>query len=119
MLGENPAPGSGPRVPPETSAPPPRWLLPTVVALILAGAAGLAWSRGWFSSTPARPLDGELLISVRPQPGGRDSMRLDEPGALPVRTGGTMTAEVHFNQPACAYLVWLDCEGRVLPLYPW
>lgn len=119
MLGESPASPLGPRVPSESPAPPPRWLLPTVLALILAGAAGLAWSRGWFSSTPVRPLDGELLISVRPQPGGRDGMRLDEAGALPVRTGGSMIAEVHFNQPAYPYVVWLDTEGRVLPLYPW
>jgi hypothetical protein len=26
---------------------------------------------------------------------------------------------VQFDVPACAYLVWLDCEGQAVPLYPW
>jgi hypothetical protein len=42
-----------------------------------------------------------------------------EPGALPVRSDGAMCIDVHFNQPAYAYLVWIDSAGQVLPLYPW
>jgi hypothetical protein len=49
----------------------------------------------------------------------RDNLRVEEPGALPVRASDWMSVEVHFNQPAFTYLVWLDCQGQAVPLYPW
>jgi hypothetical protein len=30
-----------------------------------------------------------------------------------------MSLEVHFTQPANAYLVWLNTDGQAVPLYPW
>ena len=30
-----------------------------------------------------------------------------------------MALDVHVNQPVFSYLVWLDGQGRVVPLYPW
>jgi hypothetical protein len=119
MLGESPSSSSGPLGPSQPAAAPPRWLLPLVLALVLGGFGAYAWSRGWFASTPITPIDGELLLAVRPDGRARDSLRVDEAGALPVRDKSSMNAEVHLNQPACAYLVWYDTEGRILPLYPW
>jgi len=93
------------------------WLAVAVIALLASGAALHA---PWRSPTqPETPLDGKLVVNVRP-PGQRiESVPVEAPGALPVRAGGIMSLEVRLNQPAYAYLVWLDCEGQVLPLYPW
>lgn len=41
------------------------------------------------------------------------------PGALPVQDGGAMYLEAQLDQPAFVYFVWIDCRGKVLPLYPW
>src|SRR5256885_1426566 len=102
---------------PSNPAPaPPRWLLPTILAIVAVGAGAYAWSRGWFSSPPSTPLDGELILAIR-QPGASDISRVDQAGALPVRADGSMTAEIHFNQPAYAYLVWIDADGQLVPLY--
>jgi hypothetical protein len=67
----------------------------------------------------ARPLDGTLDVIVRPPERAVEPLPVEDLGALPVRAGGIMNLEVRLNQPACIYLVWLDCEGRALPLYPW
>src|SRR5262245_3573574 len=119
MLGESPSSSSGSSGPSQSAAAPPRWLLPTVLALVLGGFGAYAWSRGWLSSTPTIPLDGELMVAVRPEGRARDSLGVDAAGALPARHNSWMCAEVHLNQPACAYLVWYDTEGQILPLYPW
>jgi hypothetical protein len=44
---------------------------------------------------------------------------LEEPGAVPVRAGASMSLQVDFNQPMYAYLIWVDAQGQVAPLYPW
>jgi hypothetical protein len=51
----------------------------------------------------------------------RDSTRfvsIREPGALPLRTGDRFQVEARLNRPAHVYLLWLDTDGRVLPLFP-
>jgi hypothetical protein len=59
------------------------------------------------------------MIVVRSAGGATDGLLVDEAGALPVRAGDWMSMEVRFNQPAFTYLVWLDCQGQAVPLYPW
>lgn len=66
-----------------------------------------------------QPLDGKFLVIVRPSERGVEPIPIEKAGALPVRFNGIMSLEANFNQPACAYFVWFDCEGRILPLYPW
>lgn len=66
-----------------------------------------------------QPLDGKLIVYVRTSQRGAESLPIEKAGALPVRANGNMSLEANFSQPACAYFVWFDCEGRVLPLYPW
>ena len=91
------------------------WLVVAVIVLLASGAT----LRAPWLSPPQPPLDGKLVVIVRP-PGQRiESVPVETPGALPVRAGGIMSLEVRLNQPAYTYLVWLDCEGQVLPLYPW
>jgi hypothetical protein len=65
-------------------------------------------------------LAGELTVRVWSQDaGGKRGLRVDEPGALPVRTGERVQLEVWVNQPAYLYVLWLDSQGHVDPLYPW
>ena len=64
-------------------------------------------------------LDGSLIVYVRTSERGVEPIPIEKAGALPVRANGIMSLEANFSQPALAYFVWFDCEGRVLPLYPW
>lgn len=94
------------------------WLLLGAFVLLAGGAAFTRW-RGLLESPEEVPLDGELIIVVRSAGGAKDNLRVEEPGALPVRSSDWMSVEVHLNQPAFTYLVWLDCNGQAVPLYPW
>ena len=72
------------------------------------------------TANATRPLSGDLTLKVwSPGTGGKRGLRVEEPGALPVRRGELVHLEVRVNQPAYLYLLWLDSQGRVDPLYPW
>ena len=45
-------------------------------------------------------------------------MKVDEPDALPLLPGEQVHLEARLNQPAYAYLLWLDGQGHVSLLYP-
>jgi hypothetical protein len=126
MADEAPTTGTAPPNDPSTHPPSGRrslWLL-LVILLFLAGATALAvwWPR---SKAPDRadptdaPIDGKLTVVVRPNQRAVAPNAVEEPGAVPVRADGVMSLDVQFEEPACAYLVWLNCEGGVVPLYPW
>jgi hypothetical protein len=88
------------------------------IALLAGGGAFAAW---WYGSPKqeAGALDGKLIVIVRPPERAVEPLLVEEAGALPVRAGGIMSLEVQLDPPAYAYLVWLDTEGQVVPLYPW
>jgi hypothetical protein len=44
---------------------------------------------------------------------------IDREGALPVRAGELVRAEVELDRPAHCYLLLLSSQGEVVPLYPW
>jgi serine/threonine protein kinase len=74
------------------------------------------------SSQPSAVLSGDLIVRVWTS--GDESkrgLRVDElnSGALPVRNGEWVHLETQLNQPAYAYLLWVDGEGAVNALYPW
>ena len=72
------------------------------------------------TANATRPLSGDLTLKVwSPGTGGKRGLRVEEPGALPVRRGELVHLEARVNQPAYLYLLWLDSQGRVDPLYPW
>src|SRR5688572_10350476 len=102
-----------------SSRPRPRWLLPAVVAVVIAAGTSLTlWYRP--PPSPAKgPLDGKLIVYVRPPERASEPQPVEQAGATPVRSGGNMSLEAQLNQPAFAYFVWLDAAGNVLPLYPW
>jgi hypothetical protein len=92
------------------------WLV-AAVALLAGAGAGLAyWFRG---PEPAGPLSGMLAVYVRGSERAAEALPVEEAGALPARAGGIMALDVRLNRPVFTYLVWLDGEGRAVPLYPW
>jgi serine/threonine protein kinase len=66
-------------------------------------------------------LSGELILKVwTPGPGGKRGLIVGEDAdALPVRKGELVHLEARLNQPAYVYLIWVDSQGQVDPLYPW
>jgi hypothetical protein len=63
------------------------------------------------------PLSGDLNVLVwSPEKRG---LKVQEWGALPVRNKEQVQVEVRLNRPAHVYLLWLDSEGVLTPLYPW
>jgi serine/threonine protein kinase len=101
--------------------------------LILIGTLGVA--REWLRPAPIssqssqasiqgvpqveRALTAELTIRVwSNEPGGKQGLRIDEPGALPLLPGEKVHIEARLNQPAHAYLLWLDGQGQVSVLHP-
>lgn len=105
-----------------------RWLLAGLIAVVAATGIGLAVSqRSSVPSTAAQPAEtskvgppeGKLQLFVRPRAGAPQPLSIDEAGALPIRAGGSMNMEVHLDKAAFIYLVWINSEGKLLPLYPW
>jgi predicted Ser/Thr protein kinase len=66
----------------------------------------------------ARPLAAELRVRIWSRL-TRDRGLVQQSGVAPVRNGESVQVEARLNQPAYAYLLWLDSEGNVTPLYPW
>lgn len=119
MADERPAPAPTPTAPaarPRSRRP---WLVLAVLALVAGGAAVAVWWPRSDKPSADQPLAGKLNVIVRPPERAVEPLQVEEPGATPVRAGGIMSLEVQLEQPACAYLVWIDTDGRVVPLYPW
>jgi hypothetical protein len=93
-----------------------RWLLLGVLILALAGGS-LWFGRPGFGN--AKSFDGKLNVLVRPPDRSMEPIAIELAGALPVQSGGAMCVDAHLSQPGFMYLIWLDSEGQVLPLYPW
>lgn len=87
-----------------------------LVVLLAAGVGLLAWFNLLPRSQP--PLAGDVTLVIRPAD-AREFLLLEERGALPVRAGGQMSLQVDLTRPLCVYLLWIDSEGKVTPLYPW
>jgi serine/threonine protein kinase len=90
-----------------------------VAGVLLAGLVAWLLTRGSGPSPPP-PLSGELIVRLwTPDGRGKRGLRVDEPGALPAHPRDWVQVEARLNQPAYAYLLWLDGQGKVSPLYPW
>jgi hypothetical protein len=97
-----------------------------VAALLLIGV--MIWLLGTHRDRPAPPLNAPAAGAAAPLAGELDvlvwapdkrGLKVQEWGALPVRNKDEVQLEVRLNQPAYAYLLWIDSEGVVTPLYPW
>jgi hypothetical protein len=95
--------------------------------LLLAGALGPRGPGPDGSEAPplqddrlVPPLqDDRLVLRIWSKDGRHKGSRLGDPGTLPARPGDQIRAEVKLNQPAHIYLLALDGQGEVTPLYPW
>ncbi len=100
-----------------------RWLWKLFIVFLCAGGififAAVTFRLPTSQKQNEQTLDGSLIVLVRTSERGVESIPIEKAGALPVRANGIMSLEANFSQPACAYFVWFDCEGRWLPLYPW
>jgi serine/threonine protein kinase len=68
----------------------------------------------------AGPLKGRIdLLVVKSKDGTRRRLRLENPGAVPVRADDEFRIEARLDRPAYLYLFWVGSEGKVAPLYPW
>jgi tRNA A-37 threonylcarbamoyl transferase component Bud32 len=96
-----------------------RWIFATA-ALITAAFLGLA---AWLFVAIIRPaattvpLTGELNVLIWSE--DKRGLRVQDWGALPVRNKEQVQVEVRLSRPAYPYVLWLDSEGVVTPLYPW
>src|SRR5262249_47503971 len=90
-------------------------LLMLLAAIILI-ALRVAW---WWRTGNRGTLDGKLTVLVRSSDRTAEPLPVDQPGALPAKSGGAMFLQVQLKEPAFVYLLWLDAEGRAMPLYPW
>src|SRR5439155_15524501 len=91
-----------------------------VAILLTAALVGVTCSpQPKWGTTAANSFSGSLNVLVRPPDRTIEPVPVDAPGALPVQSGGAMAIDVELDEPAFIYLVWINSEGNVLPLYPW
>jgi hypothetical protein len=62
-------------------------------------------------------LDGELTATL--WSAEKRGLAVNQPGALPARSGDAVHLKAQLNQPAYVYLVWIDGQGKPSALYPW
>jgi hypothetical protein len=102
----------------------PRWPWVAAAAVLLAG--GLVWALTRPGSRPppapagAEPLKGFIdLVVVEPGNPRRQYVWLTDPASRPLRAGDVVFVQAELNRPAYCYVVWVDAEGKVQPIYPW
>src|SRR5262249_33939385 len=63
---------------------------------------------------------GRVDVKVARTIDGREKLlRLNELGALPLRQKDPFVIEVEVEPPAYVYVVWVDPDHDVTPVYPW
>jgi hypothetical protein len=69
---------------------------------------------------PLPPLKGSIDVRLfAPNDPLRQNLCLEDAEALPLRPGDEFCIEAELNRPAYAYVLWIDTEGKVLPVHPW
>ena len=72
-----------------------------------------------WSQPKAAALSGKLNVLVRPPDRTLDPIPVEQAGAAPVKSGGAMCIDASLNEPGFIYIVWINSESQILPLYPW
>jgi hypothetical protein len=61
----------------------------------------------------------DVLVEREDEDGKVRLLRLNEPGALPMRTTDKFRVQGRVDPPAYLYVVWVDPGHDVTPVYPW
>jgi hypothetical protein len=65
-------------------------------------------------------LKGSIDVVVfDPDDPQRQNVRLNAPGVLPLKPGDRFAVEAEMKPPAYLYILWIDADGSVDPVYPW
>jgi hypothetical protein len=111
---------SDPAIPPRfySSTARPRTAHRVLPLLVLASLIVFLAGCNQAQPKPAA-LSGKLNVLVRPADRRLDPIPVEQTGAAPVKSGGAMCIDASLNEPGFIYIVWINSEGQVLPLYPW
>jgi hypothetical protein len=89
-------------------------------AAALLGVLGLTAVLALRQRPPIVPLQGSVDVLLWPERDrARRNLRLQDAGALPLRPGDGFAVEAELNRPAYLYVLWIDTDGQVQPVYPW
>jgi hypothetical protein len=104
-----------------------RWAVTGVAAL--AAVAALVLMLKWYSPpTPApgpgpAPLEGTVDVRRDFQSGVDQKRRIQalsqSPGGFYIEPGNLVQLRAELNRPAYVYLLWVEADGKVIPVYPW
>ena len=98
----------------------PRRRLPVIFSAAALAAAALVMVAILWRPGPTPRLDGSVNAMVwNASDPSRRGLELHRHGVLPLQPQDQVRVEVHLNRPAYVYLLWVNTEGVVLPLYPW
>ncbi len=110
-----------------------RWWIRAAIGLAAVAALALGFfnlaprdGRGPEGDPPVPPVashersDGfvDVLIYNKNDP-SRQNLSIHDPQARPLRSGDQIRLSVQLDRPAWIYLLWIDAEGKVDPVYPW
>jgi tRNA A-37 threonylcarbamoyl transferase component Bud32 len=71
-----------------------------------------------FRSPGPTPLQLQLSLQAKKM-GQNRLVSLDEPNVLPLQAGDALRIEARTARPAYFYVLNMDAEGKVWPMYPW
>ncbi len=127
-----PTPLLVPVAPPRQSR---RWKRPLAAAIALTALVGLFLSplllprvRAWLFSPAAQPAvppapaayKGYIDVTIYdPSNPHRQYVRLNGSDVVPLKAGDGIAIEAEMNPPAYLYVLWIDADGTVDPVYPW
>ena len=97
-----------------------RWT-PILIPIVVIAGLGSGQPRAPASGqAEPGPLKGVLHLRIDdPANPDRRNLRLDQPGALPIKAGDPFHIEARLSRPAYLYLFWIGSDARVSPMYPW
>jgi hypothetical protein len=95
-------------------------LAAVVGMLTLTGAFGSRLVPAPVAPSPAvAPLTVRLDVAAAKKGNDQRLLALEDPNVLPLRAGDALRVEARSSQPAYFYVLNMDAEGKVWPLYPW
>jgi serine/threonine protein kinase len=105
----------------ETTSPqPPPAPVPTAVTPPFGPLGTDPSARAPTGGSPAPDLRAGVDIRIwRGRADRAQTLRLNEPGALPLKPGDQFRIEAVAQRKAYLYLFWIDTEGKAAPVYPW